>query len=297
MPRRQSKPKQTRLSFNPAPSTSTSTQATTSHDTTSTGQRSNSPEEQKNREANLRYAHPSMGTLARGKLRAGVGREEGQQKQRLSSRSAGDNSSGRKKGGSLFGSGRARNVIVSDDEGEVEVVEPVKSKQKEAIAVSESSDSEPEVVSKKRKRSSSEEEEESAKSQSGSDAEEVVSGPRRKLRRGGASKPPVVVDDDEDDEDDEDGPVLATPARRKRTVTSDENPVTPKRDSDQDKLDIEADLEDLQDSGMLVEQITTLNRLLTLRSRERYAHTWPTSKLSKEQKTGTARETPSQTSR
>lgn len=108
----------------------------------------------------------------------------------------------------------------------------------------------------------------------------MVSGPRRKLRRGGASKPPVVVDDD--DEDDEDEPVVATPARRKRTVTSDETPVTPKRDSDQDKLDIEADLEDLQDSGMLVEQMTTPNKLLTLRSRERYAHTRKTSKLGKE---------------
>lgn len=66
-----------------------------------------------------------MGTLARGKLRVGLGREEGQQ-QRLSSRSAGDKSSGRKKGGSLFGSVGARNVLVSDDEDEDEVVEPVK---------------------------------------------------------------------------------------------------------------------------------------------------------------------------
>ena len=56
---------------------------------------------------------------------------------------------------------------------------------------------------------------------------------------------------DEDEDDDEDEPVVATPARRKRIATSDEkNPETPKRDSDQDKLDIEADLEDLQDSGM-----------------------------------------------
>lgn len=274
MPRRQSKPKQTRLSFNPAPSTQT-----TSHDATSTSQRSNSPEHQKSREANLRYEHPSLGTISRGKVRVGgLDREEGKKKQKhkqkhkeqqqLPSRPATDKSAGRKKkGGSLFGSGKSRHVQLSDDDDdEVAVVEPVKSKQKEAVITLDSSDSEPEVVSKKRKRSESSGEEESEKKQSDeSDAEEVVSGPRRKLRRAGESKPPVVAVD-EDEDDDEDEPVVATPARRKRIAPSAENPETPKRGSDQDKLDIEADLEDLQDSGTLlvVELMTRFNMILTL---------------------------------
>lgn len=262
MPRKQSKPKQTRLSFNPAPSASAQT---TSHDATNTSQRSNSPQKQKSREANLRYGHPSLGTLSRRKVQVGSGREEGREhkqknknkqkeQQQLPTRSVGDRSTGRKKGGSLFGSRKSRNVPVSDDEDdEVEVVEPVKSKQEETVIDLESSDSEPKVVNKKRKRSASSDEEESERKQTDeSDAEEVVSGPRRKLRRGGASKPPVVaVDEDEDDDDEEDEPVVATPSRRKRIAPSDENPETPKRDSDQAKLDIEADLEDLQDSGSL----------------------------------------------
>ncbi|KAL4964571.1 uncharacterized protein BDV14DRAFT_76279 [Aspergillus stella-maris] len=91
--------------------------------------------------------------------------------------------------------------------------------------------------SAKRKRVDSSEPEEQQVSDEG-DADEVVARPRRKLRRGGAPQP-IVVDDDEDSEEEGD---------RAATSKSPSVPVTPRRDSVQDRLDIEEDLEDLQDS-------------------------------------------------
>lgn len=111
---------------------------------------------------------------------------------------------------------------------------------------------------------------ESNQSEEKSDVDEVVSRPRRKLRRGVASKPTIVLCDDdngvkedepelknqqeekEDENEDEDEP-LVTPARRRRHNIVSEDPQTPRRGSDQDKLDIEEDLEDLQDSGRSVD--------------------------------------------
>lgn len=113
----------------------------------------------------------------------------------------------------------------------------------------------------KRKRLATPEQEEPSQHQSEeeSDADEIVTRPRRESRRGAASRPAVISDEEEDDhasknkEDDdeeEDEPIVATPARRKRNVAP-EDRQTPRRGSDQDQLDIEEDLADLQDSGMM----------------------------------------------
>ncbi|KAI9368989.1 hypothetical protein BJX61DRAFT_521418 [Aspergillus egyptiacus] len=69
-----------------------------------------------------------------------------------------------------------------------------------------------------------------------SEDEEVVSRPRRKLRRGGAQ--PTVVDDDSTEEKDDRAVSSASPGL----------PRTPRRDSAQDRIDLEEDLQDLQDS-------------------------------------------------
>ncbi|KAL4947932.1 hypothetical protein BDW69DRAFT_104074 [Aspergillus filifer] len=96
-------------------------------------------------------------------------------------------------------------------------------------------------TSAKRKRvDSSEPEEQQVPNES--DADEVVARPRRKLRRGGAHQAIVVDDDDNDDDDDDEK------EDRAATSKSPSVPVTPRRDSVQDRLDIEEDLEDLQDS-------------------------------------------------
>ncbi|KAL4886403.1 hypothetical protein BJY04DRAFT_213173 [Aspergillus karnatakaensis] len=87
----------------------------------------------------------------------------------------------------------------------------------------------------KRKREASESEDQQAVAES--DADEVVSRPRRKLRRGGAPQP-IVVDDDLDEE----GEDRITPSK------SPNLPHTPRRDSAQDRIDLDEDLEDLQDS-------------------------------------------------
>ncbi|KAL5342287.1 hypothetical protein BJX70DRAFT_314647 [Aspergillus crustosus] len=69
-----------------------------------------------------------------------------------------------------------------------------------------------------------------------SDADEVVSRPRRKLRRGGGPQPIVVDDSSEETEVRAVGP------------KSPSVPQTPRRDSTQDRIDLDEDLEDLQDS-------------------------------------------------
>lgn len=255
-----------------------------------------------------------MPTLRHGKQRLDFGRQERidqsnrdqQQEQRLSPQWASTKSSS-KKGGSLFGHARSHNVSISSDEEE----EPVKSKQEEAINVDESSDSDLGVAHgksakqgkrpQKRKWTSSEEEESGESQSDESDADVVASRPRRKLRRGGASKQYVVIDDYNDDkngghksndskeeeengDDDEDDPVVVTPARRKRNIAFEESPKTPKQDSNQDKLDIEADLEDLQDSGMcpIPKGKKYFQAHADNTSCEKHSHTRPTSKFSKE---------------
>lgn len=78
------------------------------------------------------------------------------------------------------------------------------------------------------------------------DEEEVVSRPLRKLRRGPAQPAPIVLDDSSDESDE---PVASSPVKRRRQSTSVEEPQTPRRNMNQDELDLEEDLEDLQDSG------------------------------------------------
>ncbi|KAL4816361.1 hypothetical protein BDW67DRAFT_162160 [Aspergillus spinulosporus] len=70
-----------------------------------------------------------------------------------------------------------------------------------------------------------------------SDAEEPVARPRRKLRRGGARQP-ILVDEESDGEQEVRGGTSKSPSI----------PRTPRCNSSQDRIDIEEDLEDLQDS-------------------------------------------------
>jgi hypothetical protein len=80
-----------------------------------------------------------------------------------------------------------------------------------------------------------------------SDAEDIVTRPGRKLRRGAAPQPTIDLDDTSEDSEEE--RVRSSPVKRRRLLRSSEVPQTPRRELDQDQLDIEEDLEDLQDSG------------------------------------------------
>lgn len=167
-------------------------------------------------------------------------------------------------------------------------------KEKKAIAVDED-DSEVEVAQTKRTRNGNRSSKrkrravsESEFNQSQESDAEVVTRPRRKLRRGAASKPTIVLDDDEDeekedgleksqkeeekeeDEDEDDDEPLVTPARRRRRNIVSEDPQTPRRGSDQDKIDIEEDLEDLQDS--VVKETRTRGRLANSARAQRQQH-------------------------
>lgn len=84
-----------------------------------------------------------------------------------------------------------------------------------------------------------------------SDGDEIVTRPRRKLRRGPAPVSTIVLDDSEDE------PVVS-PAKRRRVSPPAEPPQTPPQNQNQDMLDIEEDLADLQDSGMLLDLACTL---------------------------------------
>ncbi|KAL2841586.1 hypothetical protein BJY01DRAFT_217392 [Aspergillus pseudoustus] len=90
------------------------------------------------------------------------------------------------------------------------------------------------ALKRKRALDSSESEEQQISEES--DADEIVSRPRRKLRRGGAPQP-IIVDDDSSEEE------VRVVASKSPSV-----PHTPRQDSAQDRIDLEEDLEDLQDS-------------------------------------------------
>ncbi|KAL3455091.1 hypothetical protein BJX64DRAFT_90677 [Aspergillus heterothallicus] len=90
----------------------------------------------------------------------------------------------------------------------------------------------------KRKRAVDPSESEEQQNVEESDADEVVARPRRKLRRGGA--PQLIVVDDGSSADD-----VRVVASKSPSV-----PHTPRRDSAQDRIDLEEDLEDLQDSAV-----------------------------------------------
>jgi hypothetical protein len=79
-----------------------------------------------------------------------------------------------------------------------------------------------------------------------SDAEELVTRPTSRKRRVAEPSATFVVDDDPDDSDDV---ILSSPAKRRRRQSIPEAPRTPRKTAEQDKLDLEEDLRDLQDSG------------------------------------------------
>jgi hypothetical protein len=83
-----------------------------------------------------------------------------------------------------------------------------------------------------------------------SDADELVTRPTSRKRKAPEPKQTFIVDDDEDSEN-SDEVVFSSPAKRRRHQTTQEAPRTPRKTSQQDKLDLEADLLDLQDSGKL----------------------------------------------
>lgn len=76
-------------------------------------------------------------------------------------------------------------------------------------------------------------------------AEETLR-PRRRLKRKAESSP-IVLSDLEDSEE----PVVSSPVKRRRPALESEAPRTPRTGRKQDQLDIEEDLRDLQDSGMI----------------------------------------------
>lgn len=264
MPRKYGKAKQTRLSFNPVGSVSASASAAQENT-----QRSPGVGEQKDREATLRYGHPSMPNVTRHrKPRLDFDQASRKQRRKSSSPSA-DIKSSDTEGESPFAREQSPKAAGSgDDHGKGK---PAPRSKSNDTAIALDSDSDLEIApnkqtkrdkkSSKRKRSATPEQEEPSQHQSEeeSDADEIVTRPRRKLRRGAASKPTVISDKEEDDhvskkkkedEEEEDEPIIATPVRRKRNVAL-EDPQTPLRGSDQDQLDIEEDLADLQDSGMM----------------------------------------------
>lgn len=79
-----------------------------------------------------------------------------------------------------------------------------------------------------------------------SDADELVTRPTGRKRRAAEPSATFVVDDDSDDSDDV---VVSSPAKRRRRENVSEEPRTPRKTSEQDRLDLEEDLRDLQDSG------------------------------------------------
>lgn len=280
MPR--GKTKQTRLSFKPP--------AAASQDKDSTQR---DPGDQKSRHANLRYGHPSLATVRRGKPPSAAApsppantqsstiedeRSAPSVREKLPSKAV----SGKEKNGGFLWitfKGLLADLTIkanavdedSDSDSDLEIA-PRKPRKKETQ----------QPLKRKRSRVS----EKAVSEDEESDQEEVTNRPRRKLRHGAASKPVVLDDDDEEEdhasqnpekseeekeeeEDDDDEPIIATPAKRKRNIVT-EDPQTPRRGSDQDQIDIEEDLEDLQDS--VVKETRTRGRLANSARSKRQQH-------------------------
>ncbi|KAI9044974.1 uncharacterized protein KD926_010297 [Aspergillus affinis] len=103
--------------------------------------------------------------------------------------------------------------------------------------------------------------------QEDNDEEGVVARPRRKLRRGPAQPATIVLDDSSDESDE---PIVSSPVKRRRRNMSVEEPQTPRRNRNQDQLDLEEDLEDLQDS--VVTQSRTRGRVANSARAQRQKH-------------------------
>ena len=286
MPRPRGKTKQTRLSFNPP--------AAASQDNNNTQR---DPGDQKSRHANLRYGHPSLATVRRGKLPSAApppppppadtkSKEDEESAPFVREKSPAKAVPEKKKTGGFFALDLFLRICAltllllvipvdkdsdSDSDSDLEIA-PSKHKKEES--------QQPLKRKRSREQAASEDEE--------SDPKEVINPPRRKLRRGAASKPVVLDDDDEEEDhasrkpekseeekeeeendDDDDEPIIATPAKRKRNIVT-EDPQTPRRGSDQDQIDIEEDLEDLQDS--VVKETRTRGRLANSARSTRQQH-------------------------
>lgn len=258
MPRARGKAKQTRLSFAPVASPSQAAEPT--------------PEDEANRLATLRYGHPSLPTLRKDTSRRPDSRtspapfvetkpsEKKSKKSRSKAEKRKRKSSKKSKKGaivfhilvplrlSLMLGTETEEPIVSSDSDDIIVVE-----QNTPIQGSARKDEDRRSV--KRKRSSSPKAMDSspppnpsnAASSDESDAEDIVTRPGRKLRHGAASQPTVALDNNSEESEEE--PVRSSPVKRRRLLRSSEVPQTPRRELDQDQLDLEEDLEDLQDSG------------------------------------------------
>ncbi|KAF4158689.1 hypothetical protein CNMCM6936_002747 [Aspergillus lentulus] len=244
MPRTYGKGKQTRLSFAPLSSSPPGTDRST--------------RSQNDRLATLRYDHPSLPSLRRNPLQRGktlTRREE-------------SSTPPKKVLSEVTPSSEPEQTPQRPREDD----SPTRSTAKDAITVDESSDSTQEIQrsarkymrlrSGKRKRSPSlsKSSKTSANERqvlvSDESDEDMVIQPRRRLRRGAADARPIVVEEDSEDSDE---PIRSSPMkRRKRNINSDA-PETPRRNSDQERLDLEEDLEVLQDS--VVKNTRTRGRL------------------------------------
>ncbi|KAH1395793.1 hypothetical protein KXV70_003971 [Aspergillus fumigatus] len=255
MPRTYGKGKQTRLSFAPLSSSPPGTDRSTRN--------------QNDRLATLRYEHPSSSSILPNPLQRGktlTRREE-----------------------SFTSPKKVLSEGTPSSEPEQTPQRPKKdgspkiSDAKDAITVDESSDSALEIQrnarkytrlrSGKRKRSPSLPKLSKTPANelqilvSDESDEDLVIQPRRRLRRGAADARPIVVEEGSEDSDE---PIRSSPMkRRKRNINSDP-PKTPRRNSDQERLDLEEDLEALQDS--VVKNTRTRGRLANSARAQRQRH-------------------------
>ncbi|EAW22679.1 uncharacterized protein NFIA_013680 [Aspergillus fischeri NRRL 181] len=97
--------------------------------------------------------------------------------------------------------------------------------------------------------------------------EDMVIQPRRRLRRGAADPRPIVVEEGSEDSDE---PIRSSPIKRRKRNTNSDPPKTPRRNPDQERLDLEEDLEVLQDS--VVKDTRTRGRLANSARAQRQRH-------------------------
>ncbi|KAI9923476.1 hypothetical protein ASPWEDRAFT_40514 [Aspergillus wentii DTO 134E9] len=271
MPRTYGKPKQTRLSFTPAAPPFQDLQ--------------HSPGDKSDRRAFVRYAHPYMPTVRH--ERSQVGNHKGLKQESPAPPAADAKSdeeslpkpgkspkrkSGRKKGQSTQRSSSNEAVAVDNDrDSDLEILSSTKKNMgKRSLKRKRSAPSEDieEPTSRNSPKPRTSEEDDDDDDDDDDDAEDIVARPRRKLRRRGqAPQPTIVLDDSEESEED---PVASSSAKNRRRNVGSEVPQTPRRGSNQDKLDLEEDLEDLQDS--VVKETRTRGRFANSARAQRQQH-------------------------
>ncbi|KAJ5832137.1 hypothetical protein N7474_000448 [Penicillium riverlandense] len=220
MPHR-SRKKQTRLAFASAPP-----------ETEAAG---DSPTKSDGRFARLEYGHPSMASLLTGKSRNSqhaASKDTTPAKSSMRKHESKDKSRSKKK-----------KHTIENENNQTSVKEPVDSASSEDDIVV------PSTQKRKRRLPSTAEIGTRALHATDkpamSDSKDPGSRTRRKLKRKAESSPIVLSDSEDSDE-----PVLSSPIKRRRRAADTETPQTPHSSADRDRLDIEEDLEDLQDSGM-----------------------------------------------